>query len=57
LTRVLFSPLYHQPPATQAGPRYDHFPLRRGKSIRQVLWVGRRLVLVEQNRLRAYTLP
>ena len=57
LTRVALPPPYRKPPATQALPRAAQFRLDHSEPIRQVLWVGRRLVLVEQKRLRAYTLP
>ncbi|HUU97391.1 MAG TPA: PQQ-binding-like beta-propeller repeat protein [Phycisphaerae bacterium] len=57
LTRVALPPPYRKPPATQAIPCHAQFRLDHSEPIRQVLWVGRRLVLVEQKRLRAYTLP
>jgi hypothetical protein len=57
LTRVALPPPYRNPPATQALPRATQFRLNHSESIRQVLWAGRRLVLVERKRLRAYTLP
>ena len=57
LTRVALPPPYRRPPATQALPRATQFRLDHSEPIRQALWVGRRLVLVEQKRLRAYTLP
>jgi hypothetical protein len=57
LTRVALPPPYRESPATRADPRPIRFSLGRAEPVRQALWIGPRLVLVEQNHLRAYTLP